>query len=199
MKNRRRLLPHQTCDQLVSLNICRLRTAIYVSTFPPDFLSLSLLTCRKVHDILPDIGNIFQNPQKNSDSSDHPHSEITVSTDDVKKSELVIYTPLYSSRSFSFNLPATSSSEEHPNPNVIDYDGNDSPPPVDERIADIWNERRYRLLLTHNYHPSRKSINNVVLESSYSRCFFKLRYPFGILLLLKSVLLGICPNHKVAL
>ena len=171
MKNRRcQLIPHQTCDQLVSLNICRLRTTIYVSTFLHRFFSLSLLICSKADEILPDLDIVFQNPQQIPDPSDCPHhSETTVSTEEVKKPEHVIYTPALSSRSSSFIIPSTSS-EEHPN--VVDYDGYDSPPPVDERIANIWNERRYRLLLTHDYHPSRRSICKVVLESSYSRCFF---------------------------
>ena len=42
--------------------------------------------------------------------------------------------------------------------NVIDLDGYNSPPPVDDSIANVQNERRYRLLLTHDYHPSRTSI-----------------------------------------
>ena len=130
------------------------------SSIPPLFL----LTCRKADDILP---SIFQEPQQ---ISGPPHSESTVSTEDIKMTELVIYTPAPSSRSSSLLMPTVSSSEEHTN--VIDYDGHDSPPPVDERVANTWNERRYRLLLIHDYHPSRQSIIQVFLESSYSHCFF---------------------------
>ena len=111
--------------------------------------SPSLLTCRKVDDILP---SLSRDPQQ---ISGPPHSESTVSTEDIKKPELVIYTPAHSSRLSSFAIPTSSSSEEYPN--VIDYDEYDSPPPLDERIANIWNERRYRLLLMHDYHPSRRS------------------------------------------
>jgi hypothetical protein len=118
--------------------------------------SLSLLTCRKADDLLPDLGDIFQDPHEISGSSDVPHSESTVSTEDMKKPELVIYTPVPSSRASSFVIPPSASSDEHHN--VIDYDGYDSPPPLDERIANIRNERRYRLLLTHDYHPSRRFI-----------------------------------------
>lgn len=39
---------------------------------------------------------------------------------------------------------------------VADYDGYDSPPPVNELIAEARNERRYRLLLVHDFHPSCK-------------------------------------------
>lgn len=76
---------------------------------------------------------------------------------DIKTPEIVIYTPLPSSRSSSFVVHA--SGEKHPN--VIDYDGYDSPPPPSEMIAMIQNERRYRLLLTHDYHSSRMSIHPV--------------------------------------
>lgn len=39
---------------------------------------------------------------------------------------------------------------------MADYDGYDSPPPVNELIAEARNERRYRLLLVHDFHPSCK-------------------------------------------
>ena len=84
------------------------------------------------------------------------HPESTVSTEDIKTPETVIYTPAVSSRASSFIVSVSQSEEEYLN--VIDYDGYDSPPPVDERIANIRNERRYRLLLIHDYHPSRMSM-----------------------------------------
>ena len=130
--------------------------------------TFTLLTCKKAADILP---NIFQDPQQ---ISAQPHSESTVSTEDIKKPELVIYTPAPSSRSSSFHI--LSSSSEEP-PNVVDYEGHDSPPPLDERIANTWNERRYRLLLIHDYHPSRQSILQVFLEFSYSYCFLLVTLP----------------------
>jgi hypothetical protein len=37
------------------------------------------------------------------------------------------------------------------------WDGYESPPPRDARIAAMRNERRYRLLLQHNFHSNRKS------------------------------------------
>ena len=123
----------------------------YVSTFSSLIFSLSLLTWRKADDILPDLGDIFQEPQQ----IPSPHSESTVSTEDVKMPEMVTYTPAPSSRSSSFVMPSASSSEEHHN--VVDYDECDSPP-LDQGVANTWNERRYRLLLTHEYHPSRRSI-----------------------------------------
>lgn len=37
------------------------------------------------------------------------------------------------------------------------FDGPDSPPPANDRIAQVKNERRYRLMLTHEFHPSCQS------------------------------------------
>ena len=42
--------------------------------------------------------------------------------------------------------------------NVFDYAGYDSPRPATERMAHLRNERRYRMLLTHEFHPSRESV-----------------------------------------
>jgi len=87
--------------------------------------------------------------------SDSQHRERTVVTPNIKMPEPVIYTPGPSSRSSSVYFPS-----DHPVGghiiNIISDDRYDSPPPVDERIAEIMNERRYRLLLTHGFHPSRK-------------------------------------------
>lgn len=40
-----------------------------------------------------------------------------------------------------------------------EYDGPASPPPVDEHIAEMRNEQRYRFLLTHEYNASRESVH----------------------------------------
>ena len=116
---------------------------------------LSLLTRLKADDVLPELGDIFRTRSRRN-SIDVPQPECTVSTEDMKMPEPVIYTPAPSSQSSSFIMPVESPSEEYPN--VVDFDGYDSPPPADERIANIQNERRYRLLLTHDYHPSRMYI-----------------------------------------
>ena len=108
-----------------------------------------MLTSGIADDILP---SIFQEPQQQQISGPL-HSESTIWTEDVKKPELVIYTPAPSSRASSFVIPSTSSEEEHHN--LIDYDS--SPPPLDEKVVNTWNERRYHLLLMHDYHPSRRS------------------------------------------
>ena len=50
---------------------------------------------------------------------------------------------------------SASQSDEHLN---VIGDGYSPTSPVDETITNMQNERRYRLLLTHDYHPSRMSI-----------------------------------------
>ncbi|KAK0472502.1 hypothetical protein IW261DRAFT_1343551, partial [Armillaria novae-zelandiae] len=49
--------------------------------------------------------------------------------------------------------PSTPSEDESIR-NMVEYDGYDSPPVADKRIAEARDERRYRLLLTHKFHPS---------------------------------------------
>lgn len=56
---------------------------------------------------------------------------------------------------------ASSSSEgsaDHETIHLHPYTGYSSPPPADDIIAQIKNERRYRLMLTHEFHPSREFI-----------------------------------------
>lgn len=87
------------------------------------------------------------------------YREDTVATTRLHMPEPVLYTPSgpASSRASSlFTSPPSSQSDENLN-TLHDYPGYDSPPPVDERIANTRNERRYRLLLTHEFHPSRMS------------------------------------------
>jgi abelson tyrosine-protein kinase 1 len=70
--------------------------------------------------------------------------------------EEVLFTP--SNRNSSFvasSLPLLNASEEDRNHLLLgNRDGNDSPPPLDDRMAQLRNERRYRLLLSHEFHPS---------------------------------------------
>jgi hypothetical protein len=46
-----------------------------------------------------------------------------------------------------------------------EHEGYDSPPPADERIAEIRNERRYRMLLGHEFHPSCVSLFSLLFLS----------------------------------
>lgn len=69
--------------------------------------------------------------------------------------EPVLYTPSVNSSQassiFDSSDGSLSSVLEEPH---AGYDGYESPPPANDRVAGIRNERRYRLLLTHDFHPS---------------------------------------------
>ncbi|KAJ7731571.1 hypothetical protein DFH07DRAFT_755579 [Mycena maculata] len=81
------------------------------------------------------------------------HREDTVSSSGTDVPEPVVYTS--SSRASSIFTPSTkSSSAEDLALLLTDLSGYESPMPADERIAAIRNERRYRLLLVHEFHPS---------------------------------------------
>ncbi|KAJ7144142.1 hypothetical protein C8R44DRAFT_691771 [Mycena epipterygia] len=81
------------------------------------------------------------------------HREDTVSSSGTDVGEPVVYTS--SSRASSIFTPSTkSSSVDDLTDFPLDYGGYESPMPADERIAEIRNERRYRLLLVHDFHPS---------------------------------------------
>jgi len=88
------------------------------------------------------------------------HQEATVSRIGMTSGEPVTYTTSrQSSRSSSLFLPPSDGSFEDEDSIVMeDYDGYDSPL-IDERIAEMRNERRYRYLLTHEYNPSRESVH----------------------------------------
>ena len=129
-------------------DLCEFIAAILVPSFVYSL---------KKADISPALGTTIQ-PSRRSTGSGMPRRESVVSTGDRKIPEVVIYTPVSPDRSSSFNAPVSppvSPPEEHPN--MFDL-GECEAPPADERIAKIQNERRYRLLLTHDYHPSRMSI-----------------------------------------
>jgi hypothetical protein len=51
-----------------------------------------------------------------------------------------------------FSVTPGSRSEENL---AVVHEGCDAPPPADERIAERKHERRYRILLSHQFHPSR--------------------------------------------
>lgn len=46
----------------------------------------------------------------------------------------------------------------------IEYPRHVSPPPPDEHAHNVRDERRYRLLLQHEFHPSRMCLSNVSSE-----------------------------------
>ena len=91
--------------------------------------------------------------------------EVVSETTHIQFPEPVPYVPSAatvtgpSSRASSiFTSPptATTSNSEDTSSFVIDPSGYESPPPANGRIAAIQDERRYRLLLNHDYHPSRE-------------------------------------------
>ncbi|KAJ7617179.1 hypothetical protein FB45DRAFT_756602 [Roridomyces roridus] len=86
----------------------------------------------------------------------HSHEEDTVSSSESDASEPVVYTSSIRSRASSIFTPSTKSSSTEDLAALLDLSlgGYESPTPVDERIAAIRNESRYRLLLVHDFHPS---------------------------------------------
>lgn len=81
--------------------------------------------------------------------------EDTVATTDIHMPEPVLYTASVNpSRASSIFVSSSSSESEGDFVIPPEYDGYDSPPPANELIANMRNERRYRMLLTHEFHPS---------------------------------------------
>ncbi|KAF7965529.1 hypothetical protein HWV62_43062, partial [Athelia sp. TMB] len=63
----------------------------------------------------------------------------------------VIYTPSRASSMFESAASTSSASTVEIFPR---HDGYDSPPPLDDRLKSMRDERRYRMLLQHEFHPS---------------------------------------------
>ncbi|KAK0432782.1 hypothetical protein EV421DRAFT_1457902 [Armillaria borealis] len=62
--------------------------------------------------------------------------------------------PLSRASSTAESTTPSTQSEDESIRNMMEYDGYDSPPVADKRISEARDERRYRLLLTHKFHPS---------------------------------------------
>ncbi|KIM89615.1 hypothetical protein PILCRDRAFT_812439 [Piloderma croceum F 1598] len=79
----------------------------------------------------------------------------TSDSGEIRLPEPVLYTPSTNTSQASsiFDVSEASPSSALDEPHV-DFDGYESPPPPNDRAADIRDERRYRLLLTHDFHPS---------------------------------------------
>ena len=69
---------------------------------------------------------------------------------------VVVTPPLNASRSPSIVISVLESASDE-GITYRDPERYDSPPPTNERLAELRNERRYRMLLTHDFHPSCKS------------------------------------------
>ena len=96
-----------------------------------------------------------------SDSSFGKYSPLprlnTSDSGEIRLPEPVLYTPSTNASQASsiFDVSEASPSsvlDEAP----ADFDGYESPPPPNDRAADIRDERRYQLLLTHDFHLSRE-------------------------------------------
>ncbi|KAF7355415.1 Protein kinase domain-containing protein [Mycena sanguinolenta] len=86
----------------------------------------------------------------------YTHHEDTVSSSGSEMPEPVVYSASVSSRASSIFTPSTKSSSVDDLTDVLlgDYSGYESPMPANERLSEIRNERRYRILLVHDFHPS---------------------------------------------
>lgn len=84
---------------------------------------------------------------------DPPHHEETVVNESVKMPEPVTFT---SNRNFGPSGRREEDSDNADDFDLLDLDDVQSLLPTDERLLDIKNEQRYRLLLTHHFHPSRR-------------------------------------------
>ncbi|KAJ7072080.1 hypothetical protein C8F01DRAFT_1361505 [Mycena amicta] len=83
------------------------------------------------------------------------YTEDTVATPRTHMTEVVFTPSKQTSTLLPSSIPQLNPSEEDLNNLLfVNRDGNASPPPSDERMAQLRNERRYRLLLCHEFHPS---------------------------------------------
>ncbi|KAJ7079089.1 hypothetical protein B0H15DRAFT_520827 [Mycena belliarum] len=84
------------------------------------------------------------------------YQEDTVATPRIHMRKEVFFTPANRNSSLSASsIPQLNPSEEDLRHLLLgSRDGNDSPPPANDYMAQIRNERRYRLLLSHEFHPS---------------------------------------------
>lgn len=86
---------------------------------------------------------------------EYPHTEHSVPTPDIKFPEPLLFTPTVSRRTSVSESASIQSEPSIMSPYQSRFDDPASPPPESDIQAQIRNERKYRLLLTHEYHPSR--------------------------------------------
>jgi hypothetical protein len=100
-----------------------------------------------------------------------PRRETSVPTGAIQFPEPVLFTPTTSRESSLLLSTSSEESEESESQGSIrqlHHDGFNSPPPEDERAIQGKNERKYRMLLKHDYHPSRKYILGALESMSNS-------------------------------
>jgi hypothetical protein len=82
----------------------------------------------------------------------------------VQMPQPVVYSPSVANASSIFET-TTSESDDDTNVEMLaEYEGYDSPPPANERLADLRNERRYRLILEHEFHRSCMCFDSFVVS-----------------------------------
>jgi len=92
------------------------------------------------------------------ESDQRPHKETSVPTPEIKFPEPVFFSRAGSGQSSEIVSPSSENSEGNSqNTSAPIQETHASPPPASDIIAQIRNERRYRMILTHDYHPSRQS------------------------------------------
>lgn len=104
----------------------------------------------------PGTDTTFESAMESQNRSDGPsRSETQTSEEGAREPVPVYYTP--SRGSSMFESTTTSTSSDSTTEEVLHaHDGYDSPPPLDDRVKAMRDERRYRMYLKHDFHPSRK-------------------------------------------
>ncbi|KAJ7217776.1 hypothetical protein GGX14DRAFT_550000 [Mycena pura] len=134
---------------------------MYMSRSSPDMHPIPLLGDLDSRDATPanSLNTSYRNTSRCSDdlSNSLIHASLsfkedTVATPRTHMTEEVLFTPSKRNSTLPFSIP--NPSEEDLDNLLVNRDGNRSPPPGDERMAQLRNERRYRLLLSHEFHPS---------------------------------------------
>lgn len=112
-----------------------------------------------------DASQTSSSPPPSSSIFTFPEQTKPMTTTKIHMPEPVVFNPAGSTSSRASSLftstPTTQSEDEdHTGVDVQqqEYEGYDSPPPIDARLAEMRNERRYRMLLTHEHHSSRTSV-----------------------------------------
>ncbi|KAF7321723.1 Protein kinase domain-containing protein [Mycena kentingensis (nom. inval.)] len=137
---------------------------MYLSRASPDMHPIPLLHDPAPYHNVPFFGSASpiressQTPDNSASDLSHSFLESSLSfTEDAVATPRthmtqVVFTP--STLPASSLQQANASEEDLSSLPLVNRDGNASPPPVDERMAKLRNERRYRLLLAHEFHPS---------------------------------------------
>jgi len=132
------------------------------------------------------------------DSDQRPHKETSVPTPEIKFPEPVFFSRTGNGQSSEIVSPSLENSERSSqNTSAPIQDTHASPPPESDIIAQIRNERRYRMILTHEYHPSRELARYFFHRTKFIDS--QLFYLCGSHPVLTWGLLDICPNPEANL